>query len=469
MKRCLLIAVLPLLALSSAAGAEVKHPRLLKFPELEFQLPKTERVELRNGMVLHILENHELPVVSISAMVRIGSASEPEEMAGLGGLTGSVWRSGGTTALSPDELDERLEFIAASIETGIERRSGSISMSILKKDLDEGLELFADLIKNPAFDEKRFEVAKKRMLEGIKRENDSPSEIARREFTRLLLPNHPFGHIPTAETVSRIERSDCENFYKDHVGPENFIIGISGDFDSKIIMARFAELFEDFKPAKKKLPEVPPVPDEIKPGVYLVDKELQQTVFRSGHLGISRKNPDYYSARVMNFILGGGGFTSRLMQEIRSTRGLAYSVWSYLFGGDSDRGVFLTGGETKAASSYEFISATRDIIRRMIEKGVTDKELTLAKESIVNRFIFGFDRDSKIVSKYLWIEYNDLPRDYLDNFRDNIRKVTRSDAKKAARKYLHPDEMIILAVGDKSAIGEDLAKVGPVTTITLKQ
>ena len=469
MKRLIAFAVIPLLAAAHVAMAEVKHPSLLKYKKIEFKPPRTERVELSNGMVLHLLENHELPLITISSTVRIGSASEPKDLLGLAGITGAVWRSGGTMSVPPDELNERLEFIGGSIETGISKKSGSISMSVLTRDFEEGIELFVDLIKNPAFDEARFNVAKEQVLEGIKRENDDPTEISRREFTKLLLPDHPLGTVPTIETVSAISRVDAVKFYKDHIGPESFIIGISGDFDSKVITAKFEELFSDFEPAKEKLPKIPPMPDTIKPGLYLVDRELQQTVFRSGHLGIARKNPDYYSVRVMNFILGGGGFTSRLLQEIRSNRGLAYSVWSYFFGGEDSRGVFLTGGETKAASSYEFISATRDIIRRMIEKGVTDRELTLAKESIVNSFIFGFDKDSKIVSKYVWLEYFGLPDDYLERFRDNIQKVTRSDVQKAARKYLHPDEMIILAVGDKSVIGDELAKIGPINTITLKQ
>lgn len=468
MKRVAYICAALLIVSALDVRAGVKHPSLLKYKKIEFKLPKTERVMLSNGMILHMLENHELPVVDINATVRIGSAYEPKEMAGLGSLTGAVWRSGGTTSLAPGELDEKLEFIAASIETGIGRRSGTISMSILTRDIDEGLELFADIIMNPAFDEKRFKVAKDGKLEALRRQNDDPTGIARREFTRLLLPSHPLGLIPTVETVNRITSQDTKKFYKKYIGPENFIIGISGDFDSKVIIARFEELFKDFPKAKVKPPEIPPLPDDVNGGVFLADQKISQTVFRSGHFGISRKNPDYYSVRVMNFILGGGGFTSRLLQEIRSTKGLAYSVWSYFMGGDSDKGVFLTGGETKAASSFEFISATRDIIRRMIEKGVSDKEIALAKESILNSFIFGFDKDVKIVSKYVWIEYNDLPPDYLETFRDNIQNVTRSDIKKAAKKYLHPDEMIILAVGDKSLIGEDLGKIGPLTVIDLE-
>lgn len=467
MKRLVLIAVL--LSFAPPVSAEVDHPHKLKYPPLEFKLPKTERVVLKNGMILHLLENHELPLVDVTAMVRIGSVYEPAQKAGLAALTGSVWRSGGIVGMSSAELDEKLEFKGAFLETSIGREAGSISFSALTKDVDEVLRLFAELIKKPAFDQKRFEVAKERMVEGIKRQNDDPSTIASREFKRLLLPNHPMGSIPTLETVARISKQDCANFYKNHVGPESFIVGVSGDFDSADIMEKFEKLFAGFQPAMKKLPEIPPLPEKVNAGIYVADKKLQQTVFRSGHFGISRRNPDYYSARVMNFILGGGGFSSRLLKEIRSTRGLAYSVWSYFYGGENSRGGFMTGGETKSASSYEFIQATRDIMRRMIERGVTEKELTLAKESITNSFVFGFDKDAKIVSKYLWLDYYNLPEDYLETFIGGIRNVTRRDVKASAAKYLHPDEMIILAVGDASVISEDMARMGPVTIIKLPE
>ncbi|GMT42826.1 MAG: peptidase M16 [bacterium] len=447
------------------SAGKLDSPYKLRYPALKFNPPVTKRLVLKNGMTLHLLENHELPIVDISSMVRIGSAYEPAEKAGLASLTGGVWRSGGTTTVPPGELDEKLEFIGASLETSIGREAGSISLSTLTKDLDEGLRLFADLILNPAFDEKRFDVAKERMIEGIKREDDDPTTIARREFKRLLLGDHPFGHVPTLKTLGRISRDDCEKFYKDHIGPRNFIIGISGDFYTAEIVGKLEKLFWDMKPAKQQLPEIPPLPEKINAGVYIMDKKLPQTVFRSGHFGISRRNPDYYAVRVMNFIMGGGGFSSRMLKDIRSKRGLAYSVWSYFVGGENLRGRFVTGGETKAESSYEFMLATRDIIWRMVEHGVSEMELTLAKESIINSFVFGFDKDTKIVSKYLWLEYYGLPMDYLETFRDNIRKVTRADAKRAAAEYLHPDEMIILAVGDNSVMGKDLARLGPVKYI----
>jgi len=444
------------------AGCQKPSGRIpsFHFSPLEFKPPKTERVVLSNGMVLHMLENHELPIIQISSLVKIGDEWDSPAKRGLADLTGAVWRAGGTTNVPPDELDARLDFIGAGIGTSIERKNGEISLSVLTKDLDEGLTLFADLIKNPAFDEKRFEVAKNNMLESIRRENDSPGSIVSREFRRLLFKGYIHGLPATIESVSRITREDCAKFYGEHVGPESFLIGISGDFDSDEMKARFEKLFAGFKPAAKKFPPLPKPPDTLEPGIYLVEKKLPQTAIRAGHFGISRKNPDYYAARVMNNILGGGGFSSRLLREIRSEKGLAYSVWSYFVGGYDDNGAFLLGGETKAETTYDFIASSKAIMEDIITRGVSKEELDLAKTSIVNAFVHGFEKDSKIVSRYLWLEYFDMPKDYLEKFREKIDAVTLSQVKNAAARYLHPDRMIVLAVGDRERMGGKMSKLG---------
>ncbi|MEE8482963.1 MAG: pitrilysin family protein [Nitrospinota bacterium] len=469
MKLRVLIAFLGVLSLSAPAYAKkAPHPSELEFPPLKFEIPKTERVVLGNGMVLHLMEDHELPIIQVSAKVRIGGAWEPSDKIGLASLTGSVWRSGGVQSMPPEELDEKLEFLGASVETGISGKGGSVSLSVLKKDIDTGLEIFADVIKNPAFDKSRFDVAKNRMIEGIRRQNDEPNGIVGREFSKTILPNHPFGRSPTMESVKSIVREDTIRFYKDHVGPESFIVGISGDFDSKDMIERFEKLFADFKPAKKKFAQIPNTPDNVEnPGFYVVDKKIPQSALRLGNIGVSRKNPDYFAVRVMNFVLGGGGFSSRLMQEIRSNRGLAYSVWSYFMGGENQRGLFMIGGETKAETTAEFIEVARGIMREVIEKGVTEKELVLAKQSIVNRFIFGFDNTAKVVSQYVWVEYHGLPKSWLEYFRTGIQKVTMKDVKRAAEKYLHPDAMVMLIVGDKPVFEKEIAKAGPITVLKL--
>jgi len=466
--RNLFVFVAALFVVAGCHGSPGRIPSF-HFSPLEFKPPKTERVVLSNGMVLHMLENHELPIIQISSMVKIGDEWDSPAKRGLADLTGVVWRAGGTTNVPPDELDARLDFIGAGIGTSIERKNGEISLSVLTKDLDEGLTLFADLIKNPAFDQKRFEVAKNNMLESIRRENDNPGSIVTREFRRLLFKGYIHGLPATIESVNRVTREDCEKFYRDHVGPESFLIGISGDFDSNEMKARFEKLFADFKPAAKKLPPLPKPPDTLVPGIYFIEKKLPQTTIRAGHFGISRKNPDYYAARVMNNILGGGGFSSRLLREIRSEKGLAYSVWSVFAGGYDDNGAFLLGGETKAATTYEFIATSKAIMEDMITSGVSKEELDLAKTSIVNAFVHAFEKDSEIVSRDLWLEYFDMPKDYLEKFRERIDAVTLSQVKNAAVKYLHPDRMIVLAVGDREKMGDKMLKLGRLQEIKIDQ
>ncbi len=469
----LLIAVIVTLTACQKEGAKISSRvtdlSSIKYPELKFTLPKPERVVLKNGMVLHFYENHELPIVDIEAMVRVGSAWEPEGKSGLANLMGNVWRSGSTKAIAPEKFDERLEFIGAGIETNVDKKSGTISLSVLKKDLDEGLSLFADLIKNPSFNKKRFAVAKRSMIEGIKRENDDPQKIAARELDKVLFARHKYGSPPTLKSVNALSRADVKQFYYDHVGPESFIVGISGDFDSSEMTARFETLFADFKPAKEKISGFPKTPTDIEGGVFIVNKNRPQTVIRAGHFGISRRNNDYYAVRVMNYMLGGGGFSSRLMKQIRSTKGLAYSVWSYYSGGYEGRGVFLMGGETKAESTHEFLSEAITIMKDIIENGVTKDELAQAKEAIANRFVHAFEKDFKIVSQYTWLEYFDMPEGYLESFRGRIGAVTLSDIKRVAAKYLHPENLVIIAVGDAKKMGEKMDEFGTTKEIKLSE
>ena len=470
MKRIIVSILVAIVCFTAPALAgNPKNISGLKFPELAFKPPKTVRVALKNGMVLHMLEDHELPLVDISAMVRTGSAYVPEDKAGLAALAGHLWRSGGTKSVAPAELDERLEFIGAIMETSIGMDSGSIGLKILNKDMDEGLSLFADLIKNPAFDEKRFAVIKNQMVEALRRQNDEPDALVEREFTKAVFPKHPFGVVPTTKTVNGITVEECRNFYYEHIGPESFTIGIAGDFNPEEMVARFEKLFADFAPAKSKFYPIPQVEDNIIPGVYLIDKKLAQTAIRMGHVGISRKDPNFETARVMNYVLGGGGFSSRLMKEVRTVKGLAYSVWSYFTGGESASGSFSIGGETKATTTYEFISTSEGIVRQVVQNGVSPEELEQAKEAIINSFIFAFDKNSDVIARYLWIDYYDMPKDYLETYRDRIRAITMDRLKAVAAQYLHPDRMVIIVAGDKAVINSGLEKLGSVRTIEIEK
>ncbi len=467
LKKALAVAalILCLSAPSFAGQTAAQRPEGLTYPPLVFNLPKTVRVQLKNGMVLHLLEDHELPLVNIQAMVRIGDAWEPAGKAGLASLTGMIWRAGGTGKLSPGALDEKLEYMGAVLETMITAESGAVTLNVMTRNLDEGLGLFADIIRTPAFNEQRFETLKAQMLENIAREADDPETLVDREFRRLLFAGHPFGNVPDTASVKGITREDCVDFYRRHVGPESFIIAINGDFNSDDMVRRFEALFDGFPRAAEPVGPLPQLPPDITPGVYLVDKPLPQTGIRMGHFGLSRKDPDFDAVRVMNYIVGGGGFASRLMKEIRTVRGLAYSVYSYFGMNDGTKGTFSVGGETKAASTHEFIDTARNIMEGVAANGITEQELTMAKDALINSFVFAFDKKSDVAQRYAWMEYYDMPDDYLRGLRERIQKVTMADVKRVAQQYLRPDRMVIVALGDKKVIGEQLEKIGPVKII----
>lgn len=448
-----------------AGQAVSQRPEGLTYPQLNFNLPKTVRVQLKNGMVLHLLEDHELPLVNIHAMVRIGGAWAPADKAGLAALTGTLWRAGGIEGISPGALDEKLEFLAASLETSIAEESGTIGLNVMTHNLDEGLRLFAAIIRNPAFDEQRFAMLKAQMIESIAREQDEPEALVDREFRRLLFAGHPFGNLPDTASVNRITRGDCVEFYRQHIGPESFIVAINGDFNADDMARRFEALFDGFPAAASPVGPIPELPADITPGVYLMDKPLAQTGIRMGHFGVSRKNPDFDAVRVMNYVVGGGGFASRMMKEIRTVRGLAYSVFSYFGMSDGTKGAYMVGGETKAASTHEFVDTARAIMTGVATNGITEPEMTMAKAALVNSFVFTFDKKSDVAQRYAWMEYYDMPPDYLAGLRARIDKVTMADVKRVARQYLKPDHMVIVALGDRKIIGEQLEKIGTVQTV----
>ncbi len=467
LKKVPVIAALFLYLATAAFAAQEapQRPEGLAYPALAFHLPKTVRVQLKNGMTLHLLEDHELPLVNINAMVRIGSAWEPADKAGLAALTGTLWRAGGTSGLTPGALDEKLEFMAAQLETSIGSESGTITLNVMTHNLDEGLKLFATIVRTPAFDERRFATLKAQMIENLAREKDDPETLVENEFRRLLFTGHPFGNLPDTASVTRITREDCAAFYRQRIGPESFIVAINGDFNADDMARRFEALFEGFPAATSPVENLPELPADIAPGVYLIDKPLPQTGIRMGHFGISRKNPDFDAVRVMNYVLGGGGFASRMMKEIRTVRGLAYSVYSYFGLSDGTKGAFMVGGETKAASTHEFVDTASVIMNGVATGGITEAELTLAKAALINSFVFTIDKKSDVAQRYAWMEYYGMPDNYLEGLRGRIQKVTMADVKRVARQYLQPDRMVIVALGDRKLIGEQLEKIGPVQTV----
>ena len=468
-RRDLFFSILTLLLLLAGCSAMPKavDPRTLTFAPLKFSIPKSDQVTLKNGMRVYLLEDHELPIVNMTALISAGSIYDPPEMTALAGLTGELVRSGGTESLKPDALDAELEFMASAIESGIGEDMGSLSMSTLTKNLNRTLELYADVLMKPGFEQSRIDLAKNSAIDAIRRQNDDPKEIAGREFKRAIYENHPLSWVATIESVNLINRQAIIDLHRKYFTPKGIILAVSGDFNRKELLTKLEQLFGDWQPAEPKLPVIGTPEMNSDRQVLLAKKQVSQSVIRMGHLGLEKNNPDQYAVRVMDYILG-GGFTSRLMQQIRSDRGLAYFAGSRYDIGRRFPGIFQAQTETKAGSTVEVITLINDIITGMTKELVSEEELNQAKESIINSFIFGFARADYIVTQQARLDYYDFPAGYLENFRENIAKVSREDVLRAAKKYLHPEALTILVVGDDKKFDQPLATVGPVQEIKLE-
>ncbi len=445
-------------------------PRTMQFEPVEFSPPEPERIVLDNGMVVYLLEDHELPLVSLSATMRTGGWLEPADKIGLAGLTGHLMRTGGGGVLTAEQVDEELEQFAIDIGISIGRQAGSASLDVLSKDLRRGLKILAGLLRQPAFEPARVELAKLQAIEGIRRRQDSPGSIVSREFVKQLYgPEHPSARESTIETVTRITRDDLVAFHRQTIHPNGIILGVTGDFDRAVMLALLRATFGDWK--QGEVPELKiadvPEPAEARSTVRFVDKETSQTHLRVGHLTIKENDPDYVPFAIANDILGGSSFRSRLFNDVRTKRGLAYSVGSRVNTGMHDQGVWLMRAETKLPSTQEVISRFVANIERMRTELVTDQELAEAKEAYVNSFVFSFTSPSAIVNRFMGLEYDGLPKDFLQQLRARVVALTKEDLLTAAKKHFHPDRLTIVAVGPGKALPKLLSGFGEVKEITV--
>ena len=466
----LVLAMSLLFATGAFAGdVALGDPRTMKFNPVEFSPPEPARLVLEDGMVVYLLEDHELPLVSLSATMRTGGWLEPQDKIGLAGLTGSVMRTGGGGGLTAAQIDEELEQFAIDINMSMGRQSGSASLDVLSKDLARGMRIFAGLLRQPAFEPARVELAKLQAIEGIRRRQDNPGSIVSREFMKQLYGSeHPSARESTIESVQRITRDDMVAFHQRTVHPNGIILGVTGDFKTDEMLALLRATFGDWK--KGEVPELKIADAPETAGrsiVRFVSKDTSQTHLRVGHLSIKEQDPDYVSFAIANDILGGSSFRSRLFNDVRTKRGLAYSVGSRLNTGVHDQGVWLMRAETKLPSTQEVINRFVANMERMRTELVTDAELAEAKEAYVNSFVFSFASPSAIVGRFVELEYDGLPKDFLQQLRARVIALSKEDILAAAKKHFHLDRLTIVAVGPGETLPKLLSGFGEVKEIKL--
>ncbi|WP_308254073.1 pitrilysin family protein [Geminocystis sp. GBBB08] len=433
----------------------------LKYPPLpEIKLPEYERYQLSNGMVIYLMEDRRLPLISGNAIIRTGTRFDPSSQVGLGDLTGDLIRLGGTKNHTPEQLNSILEQKASAIETSIDTASGSASFTSLSYDLDTVFSLFAEVLQNPIFDEQQFNLQLTKYQGAIARRNDDPGQIAGREFAKLIYgDNSPYANTIEYKTLNNISREDLVKFYSNYIRPENIILGIVGDFDRTQMKSLIAKTFGNWQVKNPYSPaEITSVKQEKIGGIYIVDQpQLTQSNILLGHLSGKLDDPNYGTLSVINGILN--GFGGRLYNEIRSTQGLAYSVYGVWRGNYDYPGVFVAGGQTKSETTAQFITSMIAEIERLRTQPITEEELNYAKDSILNSFVFQFQDPSQTLSRLMTYEYFGYPNDFIFKYQKAVKNTTIEDVLRVAQEYLHPEKIVTLVVGNKEVVKQDLANL----------
>jgi predicted Zn-dependent peptidase len=452
-----------------STGFGQKSYKELKYPPLhELKIPEVQREVLPNEMILFLVEDHNLPLIELSALIKVGSVYEPADKVGLAEITGAVMRTGGTAKMNGDQIDEELDRLGATIETSIDLNQGTAYISVLKEDIDRGLSILADILMNPQFAQEKIDLEKMNQRSWIARRNDMPAWIADREFSKLIYGDSSvYARTVEYKTIDNITRDDLIAFHQKYFHPNSVIMGVWGDFKTPEMIQKIKIAFAQWKTAKLDLPELPKVDYHFRPSVHLVKKEdINQTNIRVGHSGGMMNDPDYFALTVMNSILG-RSFSGRLFKEVRSEQGLAYHVGGGYQCNFDYPGLLSLNCETKSQSTIQAIKSMMEEVKRISQQEVSDEELEMAKNTFLNSFVFQFDNKGKIVNRLLTYEYYGFPLDFLQKTKENIQKVTKQDVLRAAQTHLHPNDLVILAVGKDSDFDQPLSVLGVVDTIDI--
>jgi len=441
-----------------AAASIPPRPERLKFPPLTYEapVPADYRVALKAGPVAYIVPDKELPLVNLVVYVRAGQYVVPSGKEGLADLAGYLLARGGTKTKTAEELEERLAFLAAQLNSGVGETQGSVSLNLLSKDLDEGLAILREVLTAPRFQEDKLALRRDQLLQEMKQRNDESGAIEARERNFLAFGDEFFANrYPTEASIKGVNRADLEAFHRRWFHPAQFVVAASGDFDKTEMAARLEKLFADWPFKGENAPAVPTDAAFAKPGVYVVDKDVNQGRVSVMLPGITRDDPDYFPILVMNDILGGGGFTSRITNRVRSDEGLAYSAGSTFPGGVYYPLPFRAGFQSKSRTVAYATSVVLEEIRKIVADPVTTDEMHTAKKSFTETFPRNFSTKTQIATTFAQDEltgrYAKDP-DFWKSYRARVEAVGPTEVQRVAKKFLSPDKLVILIVGKKSDI-----------------
>lgn len=450
-------------ASASSQSLPLTPPEKLSFPALDFRPPQAERLTLSNGVVFYLLEDRELPLVNINLIFKTGAYFDPPGKEGLAELTETVMRTGGTELMTGTAVDEALEGSAIIINTATHLDSISVNFSSLKNNLEQGVDILSQIIRQPAFAEDKLQLAKNLKLEELRRIVDDPQQFAFREFNRALYRGDPRGRLPSLSSVPKITGADLRQFHLQYFNPDNMMIAVTGDVGKQDAIMLLEKHFGSW-PKQGLAAAIPPPRDALKGLVYLLPKEVPQSVVITGMFAPAKTSDAFYPFEVLDFLLGSGGFRSHIFQEIRTNQGLAYSAGSF-YRAKTDYGIFGAYAFTKSSTTGKVLALLRALTQEMIDKPVKPEELAWAKKSINNSFIFSFGSAEQIARQQMMLEFEKLPADYLLKYQRNINKVGGDDLTRVAKRYLNADKSMTMLMGQEKDFDMPPSNFGTVEII----
>lgn len=441
----------------------------MAFPPFRWQVPRlgvqVQRRTLSNGVVVYLLRDSTLPRVQASLVVRGGSLHEPLERHGVALMASELQRTGGTRSHSPEELDRILEVEALDLETGLSSETSYVRLDVLRDHLSSGLELLAEVALHPRFDARQLEITREQFHESLRRRNDRPADVVNREFPHLLFGDDPEGRMLRWPPLQALGVGDLQDWHGLLWTPDRAFLAVAGDFEPEALTAELERVLGAWRPNGRPLPAPPEVGADPPAGVFLVERAVNQSSVILGHLGVSREDPDREALQVLDYILGAGSFSSRLVERVRNREGLAYSINSTVQVDTPRRGMVLVSFQTRSGATRKALDLALEEFRRIREEPVTGAELEQARASLVNSMVFRFDQPFETVRRLMGLEIQGFPADHYEAWARRLQAVTAADVQRVARRVLRPERLVTLVLGQSSAFEAPLDDLGPVRLV----
>ncbi|GEM82162.1 MAG: peptidase M16 [Meiothermus sp.] len=460
----LLIGLLTL-GLAQGVPADWPDPFKMQFQRLQPSAIQPTRAQLSNGLTVLLVEDRTLPFVNGRVYLRAGAIFEPEDKVGLSGIFSSVMRTGGAGERTPDQIDETLEALAASVSVNTDNLFTSVAFSTLSENLDQVLQIWADILVRPRFAQERIDLEKGRALEAIRRRNDQPTQIAVREFVRRINEGHPAGRISSVASVQSITRDDLVAFHQRFFKPNVAVLAVTGDFNTQEMLARLERALQGWQRGEVTLPSFPP--PSPKPSIYFVQKETNQSVIYMGNPTVTAYAPGYSELDLVSRVLG-DGFNSRLFTEVRTKRGLAYATGGAQTQGFGWPGFFYGASISRVEKTAEVIEIMLAQFRDLRERPVSQEELELFRNNILNAEVFRFTSRQAVAERIARTQMLGLPADYYEQYVRQIQAATPADLQRVMQQYVRPEQFVIVVVGDRRQFDKPLSSLGNLIEVPLE-